>query len=829
MIQKTLLITILSVFALNLPAQVRVTGTESTVAIENQNVKIEFGLKNGIYSIMSKTDNSVRISNAVFGISEDDADGVNSSMPEYKHMWKEKVISDRIGNGKSLIITSSGGKYPEMIFEFTLYNNKNFVVINGGVHNNSTYDIRLRKIVCMSGVAFKGFDISENYNVLEGNSGGEHTAVKKDNNVRSRNNLLAAFGKKGSINSLVIGGISYHEFEKNAEIQNNGDFLKINLWCEDPVGRYVDKGTVYMPDEKCYVDVITPDPFESLEQYGLVIKEAQNINLSYYTFPSLCLWYSGMEEYGGGLKNNDSPGAVWEMEQIARSGFLKYSSAAIRLVPDNYDINNQQGWWDDEHWQKIKNTACFIGPCYKAPYETSKKWADAVTSLGGIPLTYFQTARRSEDFCSKYPQFMLFNDPYRKKVNRVVDHWWDKKGPQLVSYDFTDTGFVNHMKNVYKNLKDAGIKGLMYDYPDETGWSADGGFDDKYATTSSAYRNIFKLAYDALGPGCYLDERNLERGSDITLGLVASQRTYGDNDIMNPRMISQCGLRWYKNRVVVNYDTDAKNPNHMYPANKDGINAMLTMCYVTTGRLLWGLSFSKMVKSEIYALSRIYPFHATPKSARPVDAFTGVKYPKIYDFKVNDKWHQLTLYNNSVKQEDYYTDWQKIRNKSENYLKTDTINVNLSDENFFGGLELPADKEYYFYDFWNDKFIGRIQGNKSLEQILRPGEARMISVHEAENNPQFISTNRHIMQGYVDMAKYPAWNPSSNELSGISVIPGGETYKVVIALNGYKLSKATAKGASASVRITDEKNGLAELSIDSSENINTEWVISFKK
>jgi hypothetical protein len=536
-----------------------------------------------------------------------------------------------------------------------------------------------------------------------------------------------------------------------------------------------------------------------------------------------------MSEYGGGLKNNDSPGAVWEMQQIANSGFLKYSKASVRLVPDNYDFNNQQGWWDDEHWQKLQNTASYIGPCYKPPYETSEKWAREVLKLGGIPLTYFQTARRSEDYCFKFPDQMLFNDPYRRVFTRSADLWWDYKGPQLVSYDFTDTAFVNHMKKVYANLKNAGIRGLMFDYPDETGWSADGGFDDKYSTTSSAYRNIFKLAYEGLGSDCYLDERTLGRGSDITLGLVASQRTFGDNDRLNPKMITQCGLRWYKNRVVVNYDTDAKNPEHMNPANRDGVNAMLTMCYVTTGRLLLGLSFSKMNEEMIHALSRIYPFPETPKSARPVDAFSGERYPKIYDFRVNNQWHQLTLYNTAIKQGDFSGDWLKLRNESADILINDTISLRLSDDNFFGGLELSPDKDYYFYDFWNEKFIGKIKGSGRLVQILRPGEARMISVHETEPNPQFISANRHIMQGYTDMAAYPEWNSSRNELSGISRITGGETYKVVIALNGYKVLNATARGAKASIKVSDEKNGLAELSVERTVNQDTEWIVRFTR
>ena len=104
----------------------------------------------------------------------------------------------------------------------------------------------------------------------------------------------------------------------------------------------------------------------------------------------------------------------------------------------------------------------------------------------------------------------------------------------------------------------------------------------------------------------------------------------------------------------------------------------------------------------------------------------------------------------------------------------------------------------------------------------------MISIHEADKNPQFISTNRHIMQGYVDMTRYPSWNSSKKELSGISKVVGGEAYRITIALNGLKPVKAIARGAKASIRILDEMNRLAVLEINKTENGEVEWGVRFR-
>ena len=146
-----------------------------------------------------------------------------------------------------------------------------------------------------------------------------------------------------------------------------------------------------------------------------------------------------------------------------------------------------------------------------------------------------------------------------------------------------------------------------------------------------------------------------------------------------------------------------------------------------------------------------------------------------------------------------------------------------------GGLGIEPEKEYFLYDFWNDKFIGRYYGSDLLIQELRPGETRMISIHAVEKNPQFISTNRHIMQGLVDMVRLPAWNENKKVLTGKSKVIGGEEYKVVIALNGYKSVKCSAQNAKATIKMIDGEKDLAVLSVQTDQNSDVEWNIFFRK
>jgi hypothetical protein len=527
-------------------------------------------------------------------------------------------------------------------------------------------------------------------------------------------------------------------------------------------------------------------------------------------------------------KFNDTKGAVDEMDNAIQSGFTKYSRVAIRLVPDAYGPDNQQGWWDDTHWAMWGDRGSAEGPNHVTPYLTTESWCGEILKRGGLPMTYFQTNRRSEDFVRAHPEFMLFNDPYRispehtdrlrhnsepgDELTGYYRQWWLEN--DMFNYDFTDPEFIQHMKAVYARLKKAGMKGIMYDYPEATGWAYAGGFDDRHSTTAHAYRKIFELASEGLDGDAYIDERMLGRGTDVATGLTASQRIWGDNDVFVPEMVSRSGLRWYKNRVIVSYDLDAKDPQKAKPAfNNDGLKTLMTMAYVVSGRFLLARSFYQLSPEQLHIMSRTFPYHSVPRSSRPIDAFNNnVTVPRVFDFEVTQDWHQLTLYNPNI---------DSAR------ADLNPVEVDLGRSLNEGGLALDHKTFYYLYDFWNDRLAGKVRGDAVVKQELRTGETRMISIHAEEKNPQFISTNRHIMQGYVDMAKYPVWDGSKNQLSGTSRVIGGETYRVVIALNGYRPGRATAKGAKVSIEVTDRKNGLAVLSIDRAGNTDVEWVVSF--
>ncbi len=279
----------------------------------------------------------------------------------------------------------------------------------------------------------------------------------------------------------------------------------------------------------------------------------------------------------------------------------------------------------------------------------------------------------------------------------------------------------------------------------------------------------------------------------------------GDTVDFKPEQVTRCGLRWYKCRTLYAYDMDAK----AVVKDQEQRRAKVTMAYVVSGRLLLGTGFANMSPAMVHDLARTFPYHTERKSARPIDLLLR-DMPMVYDFDVSDDWHQLCLYN------------------GESTTEPAIVQVPLSGDRADGALGLDPEAEYYLYDFWNDVFPGKLKGTHTLQQKLRGGEARMLSVHKVQDVPQFISTSRHIMQGYLDLVEKPIWHETKQILQGTSAVVANDPYELVFACNGRMPTSVTASAGEASFEWKDQANGIAVLTLKSAENVNVRWYVNFE-
>ena len=147
--------------------------------------------------------------------------------------------------------------------------------------------------------------------------------------------------------------------------------------------------------------------------------------------------------------------------------------------------------------------------------------------------------------------------------------------------------------------------------------------------------------------------------------------------------------------MLYTYDIGPIDLSMLRPANCDGRRRILTLAYITAGRLSLARSFAKMTPEEVWDLSRIFPIHGDTPGFRPLDAFKSGERPQVYEFEVTPHWRQVVFCNFDTE-------------------NPESIGVDPSKDSGSGGLGLDVKKSYYVYDFWNEisasaSFLG-IQG-----------------------------------------------------------------------------------------------------------------------
>jgi hypothetical protein len=709
-------------------------------------------------------------------------------------------LTDELGSGKRITVEvadQSELHYQNSatrLFTYTLYQNHPALVCGFGLRTTNFLSLRLREARPLAGGTLFGGKEIANPLTLNGGAGAAPTSVEPGLTRSAANALMLTGNVAGKRRTAVWGGLRYREFGAYATLENGSP----SVYSDDPVGRLIDEDENWLAHDTLYVDVHTHDPFEALERYGLAMRAANQANPNVYDFPVLCGWSVGALSK---LPNvNNSAKLIGELQHANKSGITRYTPVSLRLEPDKYHLDTEQGWWDDERFRKFGHLV--------EPYDTMAKWCAAMREGGGIPYTYMQLGMPSDDFARRFPQYMLFNDssevdkvtPGKNNKNRKHPHH-----QPYVTYDYTDKEYQAHFLKVWKKIAADGVRGIKVDYP-ETAWRPEGGFDDRHSTASAAYRIPFQLLREAFGKDGFIDERNLgESGRpclEVTAGIVDTQRNWIDSKDYEPGMISIGGLRWYKNRTVFNYYPDTKTVHDLTPEVR---KSMLTMVFLTSGRLDLASSFSLFTPEITRDVSRTYPHYCEPKSARPLDAFTGVRDPQVYDLELTPDWHQVALFNTGK--------------------EAATVSTAISGERAENAIGLDPEAEYHAYEFWTDSYLGKLPGTNRLQRELGPSHCAMISLRKLQPNPQVVSTDRHLLQGWVDL-KDVTWDSATKTLSGTAHVIGGDPFRIAIAHNGAKPSNASALGGAAELQ-SHPADGLGTLVITAKETASIRWSVRY--
>ena len=100
----------------------------------------------------------------------------------------------------------------------------------------------------------------------------------------------------------------------------------------------------------------------------------------------------------------------------------------------------------------------------------------------------------------------------------------------------------------------------------------------------------------------------------------------------------------------------------------------------------------------------------------------------------------------------------------------------------FAELGLDDSSEYALYEFWTEQYQGLAKGRFSMK--VPPRSVRLLAVHKKADRPQFLSSDRHITQGAVDIVSMD-WIPESNSICGqVKLVAGNKTTLRFLAPDG---------------------------------------------
>ena len=184
---------------------------KNRVSVDNDIVKLEFDLQKGTYKGIDMATGQTCIYDASWRVDDytsTDADSI---------YYQIEAIRDSLGKGQSIQIVSVKKGQPDLVFNFNLYDKEPFVVMYGGVRNQTSSDVQIKEISpVVNARLFQGIDISKNFRLIDGEGGGCPTYVRETPSLLSQNNMILHFGTDDDFHSLVAGGVSYSEFAKYA-------------------------------------------------------------------------------------------------------------------------------------------------------------------------------------------------------------------------------------------------------------------------------------------------------------------------------------------------------------------------------------------------------------------------------------------------------------------------------------------------------------------------------------------------------------------------------------------------------------------------------------
>lgn len=730
--------------------------------IENQFFKIEFNTDSGRFSIF-RSDGSILLKNATLRAN---VANIKRSLdiPSFKHSAQYSDEIDNLFNGKRLVIFSRdlqkqlnfktvftlNSKNPEIIIEQICTNVSNQDIIIRSLEpvcaikeiNSSLYWLDAQKVITNGPMYYDAgiiqdfsdpFFEADPYGPTKGGKLSTDFLYPDPTRVRSWWNigLFKGYDKE----SLVCGFVDNQNGLGQIVVSKNNDG-SLSLFTESvfATGTILKAGDSISSNK--FLITLGENPFTALEGYAELMGKLNQIKPN-SIINGWCNWFFTYQY-------------ITEDEVIRNAEFaskhLKQYGFEYIQIDEGYQ--RYHGDWDGNE-----------------RFPGGMKWlADKIKSFGlkpGIWIAPYIISEPTEVF-QNHKDWMLKNsDGSLMRVGpwpSLETDWAKNENPKRYCLDITHPEAQKWFYNLFdKAANEWGYEMFKIDFVAWSILSAHHYFDKSY-TPARAYRKGLEIMRSAIGNEKHINDCG---PGPVSVGLIDSMRIeidqyYGfreaawkqyftDSSSSAPAMAKRY---YFNNRTWIN-DADHICINLLSLKQAE---AAATLIGLSGGNIISGDRLTDLDEYRLEILKKIYPSYGV--AAKPLDLFDSDRH-SIFSVKIKksfNEWMVLALFN-------------------ANQQKSITHNL------YFDRLELDREKTYLVYDFWLEKYLGEI--NHELNLTVLPESVTLLSIHEKKEFPFVISTNRHILQGALELETVN-WDEENKILSGVSLSPKNSNHVISI-------------------------------------------------
>ncbi len=688
------------------------------------------------------------------------------SPADYKFITTPTSFKDQLGAGKKLIVHSKDKeKKSDLEIQLSLSDNLQAITIETICKNVSDHDLVIHSL--------------------------EPIRV-----IKSEGGILNVPG----VSKCITNGEMYydtgtiHEFGNNTDAITSGDQKGVKLangsissqtetihswWNAGLFSGYEKEAMVigYLENNLCLGNLLISKTgedeisfiAESVYAPGLVLKTGKTIRSNRVMIHIASNSYTALENYAGAMGKINSARThsivngwcswFYTLANVSENEILLNTEFASKHLKQ-YGLEFIQM---DEGYQKWHGD--WEG---NERFPHGMKWlADKIKSYGfkaGLWISPYVISEPTEVF-QKHPEWLLKNaDGSLKRVGN-----WPEgseppadENPKRYCLDITHPEAAKWLYDLLNTIvNDWGYEMIKIDF---VAWSilASDHYYDPTVSSAEVYRKGLEIMRNAAGDKCHI----LECGPGaVTVGLIDSMRieadvNYGFADaawntyFLHPASsASAAAKRYYFHKRTRINDADHICMNLL---NNQQSEAAATIIGLSGGNMISGDRLIELDPYKLEILKKITPSFG--EAATPVDLFDG-EMQSVFALKIKKpfgEWTVAAFFNSSL---------------------TETVEKKFS----LKRLCLEPGRTYVVFDFWRQQFMGEVTGE--LKVTIQPGSVTLLSLHKKTGYPQFISTDRHVLQGAFEIEDVN-WNEDTKTISGISTGPLKTSHNVYIYVPG---------------------------------------------